>query len=237
MKTDVLIIGGGLAGLAAAKELAARGRKAVLLDQEGPQNLGGQAFWSLGGLMMIDSPEQRRLGIRDSRELAGADWAGSAQFDRDEDHWPRKWAEAFLDYSAGPMRSELHAMGLRWFPVVGWAERGGSYAGGHGNSVPRFHITWGTGTGVVAGFVPPAQAAVDAGLLEMKFRHRVTRLITTNGAVTGAAGEVLADDGAPRGAETNRDVVGSFEIEAESVIVASGGIGGNHDLVRAAWPT
>lgn len=237
MKTDVLIIGGGLAGLAAARELAARGRRAVLLDQEGPQNLGGQAFWSLGGLMMIDTPEQRRLGIRDSRELAGADWAGSAQFDRAEDHWPRQWAKAFLDYSAGPMRADLHRLGLRWFPVVGWAERGGSYAGGHGNSVPRFHITWGTGTGVVAGFVAPAQAAVQAGLLDMKFRHRVTRLLTTDGAVTGAAGEVLADDAAPRGAETTREVIGDFEIQAENVIVASGGIGGNHELVRAAWPT
>ncbi|MGB0925605.1 MAG: FAD-binding dehydrogenase [Pikeienuella sp.] len=237
IKTDVIIIGGGLAGLSAAREVAQRGRKAILLDQEGPQNLGGQAFWSLGGLCMIDTPEQRRMGIKDSLELARQDWMGSAQFDRPEDHWPRQWAEAFLDYSAGRMRSDLHALGMRWFPVVGWAERGGSFANGHGNSVPRFHITWGTGTGVSAVYTREAETAQAAGLLDMRFRHRVTRLIRTNGAVTGVAGEVLAATTVARGEESTREIVGDFEIHADSVIVASGGIGGNHDLVRKAWPT
>ncbi|MEL7465724.1 MAG: FAD-binding dehydrogenase [Pseudomonadota bacterium] len=236
-KTDVVIVGGGLAGLAAAVELAKRGRKSVIVDQEAEINLGGQAFWSLGGLMMIDTPEQRRLGIRDSLELARSDWMGSAQFDRDEDYWPRKWADAFLAYSAGPMRSDLHAMGARWFPVVGWAERGGSYGNGHGNSVPRFHITWGTGTGVVEVFEKAAREAVASGHLEMLFRRRVTRLVTANGRVTGVAGEVLAPDSAKRGEESTREVVGAFEIEAESVIMATGGIGGNHDMVREFWPT
>lgn len=237
MNVDVVIVGGGLAGLAAAHELAQRGRRSVILDQEGEQTLGGQAFWSLGGLMMIDTPEQRRLGVRDSLALARADWMGAAQFDREEDAWPRKWAEAFLEFSAGEMRAELRALGMRWFPVVGWAERGGGFASGHGNSVPRFHVTWGTGTGVVAAYEAPVRTAVERGLVEMRFRHRVTRLITRGGAVTGVAGEILAGDDAPRGAETNRKVVGDFEIGAEAVIVASGGIGGNHDLVRKAWPT
>ena len=236
-KTDVVIVGGGLAGLAAAAELAKRGRRAVLVDQEAENNLGGQAFWSLGGLMMIDTPEQRRLGIRDSLDLARSDWMGAAGFDRDEDYWPRKWAEAFLEYSAGPMRSELHGLGARWFPVVGWAERGGSFGSGHGNSVPRFHVTWGTGTGVVEVYERLAREAVAAGKLEMLFRRRVTRLITANGRVTGVAGEVLAPDAAKRGEASTRDVVGAFEIEAESVILATGGIGGNHDLVRKFWPT
>lgn len=236
-ETDVIIIGGGLAGLAAAAELAKRGRKAVLLDQEGEQNLGGQAFWSLGGLMMIDSPEQRRMGIKDSLDLARADWMGSAQFDREEDASPRKWAEAFLQYSAGEMRADLHQLGMRWFPVVGWAERGGSFAGGHGNSVPRFHVTWGTGTGVVEVYEREARKAAAEGLLDMRFRHRVTKLITRDGAVVGVEGEILKGDPADRGAETNREVVGEFDLSADSVIVASGGIGGNHDLVRQAWPT
>ena len=236
-EADVIIIGGGLAGLAAAHELAKRGKKAILLDQEGEQNLGGQAFWSLGGLMMIDSPEQRRMGVKDSLDLAWADWMGSAQFDRDEDAWPRKWAEAFLQYSAGEMRAECHQLGMRWFPVVGWAERGGGYAGGHGNSVPRFHVTWGTGTGVVEVYEREARQAVEKGLLDMRFRHRVTELTTRDGRITGAKGEILRGDDAPRGAETNRDVVGDFDIAADAVIVASGGIGGNHDLVRKAWPT
>ena len=236
-EADVIIIGGGLAGLAAAHELAKRGKKAILLDQEGEQNLGGQAFWSLGGLMMIDSPEQRRMGIRDSLELARADWMGSAQFDREEDNWPRQWAEAFLQYSAGEMRADCHQLGMRWFPVVGWAERGGSFAGGHGNSVPRFHVTWGTGTGVVEVYEREARLAAEKGLLDMRFRHRVTELITRDGRIAGARGEILKGDQAPRGAETNREVVGEFDIAADAVIVASGGIGGNHDLVRAAWPT
>ena len=236
-QTDVIIIGGGLAGLAAAHGLARRGRKAMLVDQEGEQNLGGQAWWSLGGLFMIDTPEQRRLGVKDSRDLAATDWFGSAAFDRDEDYWPRQWANAFLDYAAGPFRSDMQSMGMRWFPVVGWAERGGSSASGHGNSAPRFHITWGTGTGVAKPFITEAERASAEGALDLRFRHRVTRLIVEGGAVKGVAGEVLAPTDRLRGEETSREVIGDFEFRAESVIVASGGIGGNHDLVRAAWPT
>ncbi len=235
-KTDIAIVGGGLAGLVAAHEAVQRGRKVVLLDQEGPQSLGGQAFWSLGGLMMIDTPEQRRMGIRDSRDLAAQDWMGSAGFDRPEDANPRRVAEAYLDFAAGPMRGYLHALGMRWFPVVGWAERGGAGADGHGNSVPRFHITWGTGTGVVAPFVRLAQAAEAAGRLRFAFRHRVTGLEVTDGRVTGLTGDVLAPDEARRGASTSRAVTGQFAVQAESVIVASGGIGGDHDKVRRLWP-
>ena len=150
---DVIVIGGGLAGLVAATEAVDRGLKVGLIDQEGEQNLGGQAFWSLGGLFLIDSPEQRRMGIRDSLELARQDWLGSAAFDRTEDFWPRQWAEAYLQFAAGEKRSWLKAQGVSWFPVVGWAERGGGHADGHGNSVPRFHVTWGTGPGVLAPFV------------------------------------------------------------------------------------
>ncbi|WP_201455408.1 FAD-binding dehydrogenase [Roseovarius atlanticus] len=236
LKTDVAIVGGGLAGLVAAHEAVKRGRKVVLLDQEGPQSLGGQAFWSLGGLMMIDTPEQRRMGIRDSRDLAAQDWMGSAGFDRPEDANPRRVAEAYLDFAAGPMRGYLHDIGMRWFPVVGWAERGGAKADGHGNSVPRFHVTWGTGTGVVAPFVRLVKEAETAGNLQFAFRHRVTGLNVTDGRVTGLRGDVLAEDDAVRGASTNREVTGPFEMQAESVIVASGGIGGDHDKVRKLWP-
>ena len=235
-ETDVIIIGGGLAGLVAAYEATRRGRKVVLLDQEGPQSLGGQAFWSLGGLLMIDTPEQRRMGIRDSRALAAQDWMGSAGFDRAEDAMPRAWAEAYLDFAAGEMRGYLQGLGLRWFPVVGWAERGGGKADGHGNSVPRFHITWGTGEGIVAPFVREAKAAEAKGLLEFRFRHRVTALDVEAGRVTGVRGDVLAEDGARRGASTSREIVGDFAIKAESVIVASGGIGGDHEKVRRLWP-
>lgn len=233
---DVIVVGGGLAGLAAAAELGDRGKKVIIVDQEPEGFLGGQAFWSLGGLFMIDSPEQRRMGIRDSRELALSDWMGSAGFDRPEDYWPRRWAEAFIDFSAGEMRSWLHQMGLRWFPVVGWAERGGGFCNGHGNSVPRFHVTWGTGPGSIEQFVRRVNAHRQKGLIECRFRHRVDGIDMADGAVTGVHGAILADDAAARGQATNRDKAGDFRLAASSVIVASGGIGGNFDLVRKNWP-
>ena len=234
---DVIIVGGGLSGLVAAHELAQRGKKILVLDQEGEQNLGGQAFWSLGGLCMIDTPEQRRMRIKDSLDLATQDWLGSAQFDREEDHWPRQWANAYLQFAHGEMRSYLHDLGMRWFPVVGWAERGGSFADGHGNSVPRFHITWGTGEGIVEPFVNRAYEAAKNGLLTFKFRHQVSKLIKKNGAIVGVSGEVLEPTNVKRGEQSSREVVGDFEYYAQSVIVSSGGIGGNLDLVRKNWPT
>ena len=108
---DVIVVGAGLAGLVATAELADAGRRVILLDQEPEQSLGGQAFWSFGGLFLVDSPEQRRLRIRDSRELALQDWLGTAGFDRAEDHWPRRWAEAYVDFAAGEKRAWLHAAG------------------------------------------------------------------------------------------------------------------------------
>ena len=233
---DVIVIGAGLAGLVAASEAAQRGRKVLLLDQEGEQSIGGQAFWSLGGLFMVDTPEQRRMGIKDSAALALGDWMGSAQFDRPEDANPRKVAEAYVDFAAGEMRGWLKSLGMRWFPVVGWAERGGEMAHGHGNSVPRFHITWGTGPGVVAPFERLVRQAADDGRISFGFRHKVTGLIVENGVVKGVRGEVLAGDTAERGASTNREVVGDFEHRAEAVIVTTGGIGGDHDMVRQYWP-
>ncbi|RLV47996.1 FAD-binding dehydrogenase [Nocardioides mangrovicus] len=236
-QADVIVVGAGLAGLVATAELADAGRKVLLLDQEGEQSLGGQAFWSLGGLFLVDTPEQRRLGIKDSHELAWQDWLGSAQFDRPEDHWPRQWAEAYVEFAAGEKRSWLRSMGHRIFPVVGWAERGDGRAGGHGNSVPRFHLTWGTGPGVVEPFERRVREAVAKGLVTFKFRHRADELVTTDGVVTGVRGAVLAPDSAERGSATNRDVVEDFDYAAQAVLVTSGGIGGDHDLVRRNWPT
>lgn len=233
MDADVIVVGGGLAGMAAAWHAAERGRKVILLDQEGPQSLGGQAWWSLGGLFMVDTPEQRRLGLKDSRDLARADWMGSAGFDRAVDDLPRQWAEAYLDFASGPMRSYLHGLGMRWFPVVGWAERGGALAGGHGNSIPRFHITWGTGTGVVTPYADRVRAHPR---ISLHFRHRVTGLVIEGDEVVGVHGAVLAEDTAPRGAPTNREVEGEFTLRAGAVVLTSGGIGGNHDLVRDYWP-
>ncbi|CUX43851.1 putative enzyme [Agrobacterium tumefaciens str. CFBP 5621] len=233
---DVIVVGAGLAGLVAATEAAERGFSVCVVDQEGEQNLGGQAFWSLGGLFFVDSPEQRRMRVRDSIDLARQDWFGSAGFDRPEDYWPRRWAEAYLDFAAGEKREWLHRMGMRWFPVVGWAERGGSLAHGHGNSVPRFHVTWGTGPGVLAPFVKKAKAMAATGRLTFRFRHRVDRLEVADGRVTGISGAVLAADPVQRGQESSREEQGDFTFSAATVIVSSGGIGGNQELVRRNWP-
>jgi predicted oxidoreductase len=233
---DVIVVGAGLAGLAAACEIADAGKRVILFDQEPEQSLGGQAFWSFGGLMLVDSPEQRRLRVRDSRELAWQDWLGTAAFDRTEDHWPRKWAEAYVEFAAGEKRAWLHAMGVRWFPVVGWAERGGYDAMGHGNSVPRFHVTWGTGPGLLEPFIRRVREGVQRGFITLKFRHRVTGLTLEAGAVTGVSGDLLEPSDAIRGSASSRKTIGEFSAGAAAVIVTSGGIGGNHDLVRAAWP-
>ncbi|MDA9398844.1 FAD-binding dehydrogenase [Bradyrhizobium sp. CCBAU 45389] len=235
-ETDVIVVGAGLSGLVAATEIADAGRRVIVVDQEGEQSLGGQAFWSFGGLFLVDSPEQRRLGIKDSFDLAMQDWLGTAGFDRDEDFWPRQWAEAYVAFAAGEKRDWLRAMGHRLFPVVGWAERGGYDAMGHGNSVPRFHVTWGTGPGIVEPFERRAREAMKSGRLIFKFRHRVDALSITNGTVDGVSGALLAPDTVERGKSSSRNVVGEFALKAQAVIVASGGIGGNHELVRANWP-
>jgi predicted oxidoreductase len=233
---DVIIIGAGIAGLVAAAELIDARKKVIVIDQEGEQSLGGQAFWSLGGLFLVGSPEQRRLGIRDSRALALADWLGTAAFDREEDFWPRQWAEAYVDFAAGEKRPWLRQRGIRFFPVVGWAERGGGNASGHGNSVPRFHLSWGTGPGVLAPFVQRAREGEQAGLLTFRFRHRVNELATSASSVSIVRGDVLARSDCERGQKSSRETIGTFELKAGAVIVASGGIGANHELVRKNWP-
>ncbi|MCM2390316.1 FAD-binding dehydrogenase [Streptomyces albipurpureus] len=233
---DVIVIGAGLSGLVATAELVGAGRKVILVDQEPEQSMGGQAHWSFGGLFLVDSPEQRRMRVRDSRDLALQDWLGTAGFDRAEDHWPRRWAQAYVDFASGEKRAWLRARGVRFFPVVGWAERGGYDALGHGNSVPRFHITWGTGPGILAPFEQRVREGVDRGLVELRFRHRVTGLSGPAGTLDTVSGEVLEPSAAERGTPSSREVAGAFEYRAQAVIVTSGGIGGNHDLVRAQWP-
>ncbi|ATL68509.1 FAD-binding dehydrogenase [Nocardia terpenica] len=238
MQPDVVVVGAGLAGLVAAYELTRAGRRVLIVDQENRNNLGGQAYWSLGGLFFVDSPEQRRMGVKDSFELAWQDWQGSAGFDRDdEDLWARRWARAYVEFATTEKRQYLRDLGLRVTPVVGWAERGGALADGHGNSVPRFHLTWGTGPEVVRVFREPVLAAERRGLVEFAFRHRVDELIVEDGAVVGVRGSVLEPTDLDRGVASSRTTVGEFEFRARAVIVSSGGIGHNHELIRANWPT
>jgi predicted oxidoreductase len=235
-ESDAIVVGAGLAGLVAACELIEAGKTVTIVDQEGEESLGGQAFWSLGGIFLVDSPEQRRMRIRDSTALALEDWMGTAAFDRAEDAWPRKWAEAYVAFAAGEKRAWLYERGIRFFPLVGWAERGGRNAIGHGNSVPRFHIAWGTGPGIVAPFVGRVREAARNGRVAIKCRCRVDELVKTGGRISGVRGAILEPTSAERGAKTSRAVVGSFEVKAQAVIVASGGIGADHELIRRNWP-
>jgi uncharacterized protein len=238
MKFDVIVVGAGLSGLVATAELAEAGKKVLLLDQEPESSIGGQAWWSFGGLFLVDSPEQRRMGIKDSRELAWQDWLGAAGFDRekDEDFWGKKWAEAYVDFASGEKREWLYKMGVRFFPVVGWAERGGYLAEGHGNSVPRFHIVWGTGPGIVEPFEKRVREAMTTGLVDYRPRHRVNSLLTENGAIVGVNGSILVPSSAVRGEKSSCEIIGDFEFNGQAVIVTSGGIGGNHELIRKNWP-
>ncbi len=241
MDADVIIIGGGLAGLVASSELVRADKRVMILDQENAANLGGQAFWSFGGIFLVDSPMQRRLGVKDSFDLAWQDWQGSAGWDRldgdhPEDEWAQRWGRAYVEFAAGEKRAWLQEHGVRFTPVVGWAERGSLSARGHGNSVPRFHVPWGTGTGISEPFADRARAAAAAGQLVMRFRQRVDGLTFTDGRVTGIHGAVLAPDDSPRGVSSSREEVSRFELSAQAVVIATGGIGGDHDRVRRWWP-
>ena len=234
MDADLVMVGGGLSGLVVATEVAQRGKRVLLLEQE--PYLGGQAFWSFGGLFLVDSPEQRRLGVRDSVELAFQDWMGAAGYDREEDYWGRRFAEAYLGFAAGEERAWLACVGVRVLRGVGWAERGGGLATGHGNSVPRFHIVWGTGPGLLAPFLRKVEALKAEGTLRVLLRHRVEEVLVEGGKAVGVAGVVLEEDPKPRGAPTSRKAVGGFRFLAQAVVLATGGIGANLDLVRRHWP-
>ncbi len=236
LNADAIVVGGGLAGLVASAELVAAGKRVLLLDQEPEASLGGQAFWSLGGLFFVDSPEQRRARIHDSLELAWSDWLGSAQFDRPEDEQPRRFARAYVEFAATEKREWLRSLGLRVLPSPGWAERGGGDALGHGNSVPRFHLTWGTGPAVLEPFERQVRAGAERGLVQLAFRHRVDGLIVEQGTVVGVEGSLLARSLLARGQDSSRELVGRFSARAGAVLVASGGIGGNLELVRRYWP-
>lgn len=233
---DAIVVGHGLAGLVTAYEITKAGKKVILVDQESENNIGGQAFWSFGGLFFVDSPQQRLMGIKDSLALAWQDWEGTAAFDREEDHWPQKWAEAYVKFAATEKYDYVRKLGIKMFPVVGWAERGDGRADGHGNSVPRFHITWGTGPGLVKPFVDKMYEAKEKGLLQFAFRHKVTQIVTREGRVEGIRGVVLEPDNQERGKKTSRQVVDEFVFYAPRVVIASGGIGANHDLVKQNWP-
>jgi len=219
LQADVVVIGAGIAGLVATLELLDHGRRVVLLDRCRPEEVGGLAREAFGGMFMVDTPEQRRSGIRDSVELALEDWLRMADFD-DEDVWPQRWAEQYVARARDDVGGWLKQHGVRFFPVVNWAERG---VYGDGNSVPRFHLTWGSGKALVDETWGSIEGHARRGSLDARFRSRVTELVEEDGRITGC--RVSSEDG---GAE--------LELSADAVVVAAGGIGGNLDIVRREWP-
>jgi hypothetical protein len=218
---DVVVIGAGIAGLVATLELLETGHTVTLLDRCHPHEIGGLAREAFGGMFMVDTSEQQRSGIRDSVELALEDWKRVAGFE-DGDDWPRRWAEEYVARARDEVGDWLKGHGVTFFPVVNWAERG---VYGDGNSVPRFHLTWGCGQALIDQVWGAIQAHPRRSRLDVRFRTRVTGLITQKGAVIGCR---IVPEGDER-AEAAR-------IPARQVVIAAGGIGGNLDIVRQEWP-
>jgi uncharacterized protein len=220
-RSDILIIGGGIAGIATALDLLDGGKSVLLLDRDEEDAFGGLARESFGGMFFVDSPEQRRQGIRDSCELALRDWQSFAEFGA-EDDWPKAWAEAYVTRCTAHVYRWVRRFGVSFLPVVNWVERGEFRPG---NSVPRFHIVWGTGKGLAEALIRALRAHPNAGRLTLRFNQRVERLTTRGGRIDGATG-VDENSGVP------------FEVRAEQVVVAAGGInGGDLSRVRQNWPS
>ena len=216
--TEVVIIGAGIAGIVCALELLEQGRRVLLLDRDVPEKLGGLARESMGGMFAVDTPEQRRAGARDSVDLALADWHSFAEF-TPEAHWPRQWAQAYVTHCTQHMYWWLRAKGVKYFPVPHWVERGQFTPG---NSVPRFHLVWGTGEGLVSALLAHLQQPQWAQRLELQFEQCVQGLLRQDGRVLGCHGVDQRNEK-------------PFEVRAEVVVIAAGGINGSIDRVRANW--
>lgn len=220
-QSDVVIIGGGLAGIVAALELLAAGRRVTLLERDSEDNFGGLAKESFGGILLVGTQEQRRYGIRDTPELALRDWLSFGDFGRDAaaEYWPRRWAEAYVNDSEGEIYRWLKARGIRFLPLPLWVERGQH---GGGNSVPRWHVTWGTGHGLATQLIRMLHAHPRRDALTLKFNHRVEALETSGGRIGGCRG-VIEDSGE------------EFTATGDTVLVATGGINGSIERVRQHW--
>ena len=238
MDADVIVVGAGLAGLVAAAELADAGRRVIILDQEPEASLGGQAFWSFGGLFFVDSPEQRRLRIRDSRDLALQDWIGLGRLRPRGGSLAAPVGRGLRRFRRGrEARRGCRQQGLRIFPIVGWAERGGYLA----HRSRQFGAALSRHVGHRARrdrAVRAARARGGAkGLVTFRFRHRVNALTENRRRGRWRAGRRAgAEQRRSAGTASSRRLVGRFALRAQAVIVTSGGIGGNHDLVRRFWP-
>ena len=217
-RSDIVVIGAGIAGLVAAHECLERGKSVTLVDRHDEANVGGLARTAFGGMALIDTPVQRRMGVKDSPALALADWHSFADFP-DDDAWPKSWANAYVEQSAERVYHWLRDKGLRFMPAVNWVERGNFVPG---NSVPRYHILWGTGLGLVKRFVELLAVHPNADNLRYVFGCRVIDLIEEGDRISGCRGEIEG---------TGEQV----EFFGEQTVVATGGINGNLQKVRDNW--
>src|SRR5579872_270370 len=218
-KADIAIAGGGLAGIVTAYELLASGRRVLLIDKDKQENFGGLAKQSFGGVHMIDTPHQRRLKIKDSPELAWSDWQSVASYDAN-DEWPRRWAKFYCENSREYIFDFLSSKQVTFLPVVNWVERG-TYS--PGNTVPRWHITWGTGYEIIHRLLSALEAHPQRKNLELLFDTEISAIETANNRATGLRGRSM----------NSSDVV---QISAEHIVIASGGIcGGDLSRLRANW--
>lgn len=217
-RTDTLVIGAGLAGIVTALELLDRGQRVLLLDAGPRAACGGQANDAFGGMLLSETPEQRRNGIQDSPELFLADWKRAARFGPDG-QWGERWAEEYVSRNRADIYDWLTGHGIRFFPAVQWVERGNH---GDGNSLPRYHVAWGCGRGVAATLAERLFSHPRRQLLTSLFEHRVHGLERLNGAIRGCHG--LGPDGA-------------FRVEAAQTVICTGGIGGCPTRVRQHWDT
>lgn len=216
---EVIIAGGGLAGICTAYELLDQGKKVLLVEKDKEAYFGGLAKESFGGVMMVDTPYQKKRGIKDSPELALRDWTAFAKFG-DDDIWPRKWAEFYCGNSEEYIFHFLDKKGVKFLPVVNWPERG---VDGPGNTIPRWHITWGTGFEIIAKLLAALEKHERRGLLTILFEHEVSGFEFTDGRATGVHGKSLVDQG-------------GFHATGEHIVIASGGIcGGDLSKVRDNW--
>ncbi|MBQ0745181.1 MAG: FAD-binding dehydrogenase [Marinobacter sp.] len=222
-KSEVVVIGAGLAGIATALELLDLNVPVVLLDGAPDGKPGGQANEAFGGMLLSNTAEQARNKIKDSPELLLADWHNAACFS-DDDHWPKRWAELYVEQNRPMIYDWLKQRGIRFFPSVQWVERG---LYGNGNSVPRYHIAWGCGRGVVQTLLRQLESHPNLKQLTFLSGHRVSTLSLNDGKITGCEGIITGNDSEPGSR--------AFSVSATHTVVCTGGINGNLEKVRQRW--
>ena len=219
MQSDILIIGGGLAGIVTALEALRAGQRVTLVDRDTPERFGGLARWAFGGMALVGTPLQKKRGIVDSPDIALRDWLSFGEL-APHDTWPMRWAQHYVEHSRTGVYDWLRGEGVKFMPAVNWVERGRA---GEGNSVPRYHIVWGTSRELTRRMIAAMHAADTGGRLTVLHRHRVIALDHAAGRIAGA----LAVD-ETRGAQVR--------LQAPVVVLATGGINGGHEQTRANWP-